>query len=136
MDLVQVDLSKMIIDEKRQDQVIVLKERQGTRKFPILIGFNEASSIKMSLSHLKVSRPMTHDLILTVFAELGATLERLVIDKIVEHTFHAKLILQDARGDLKSIDLRPSDGVAIAVRAGIPIFVDEEVLKSAELPKV
>jgi len=136
MDLVQVELSKMIIDEKRQDQVIVLKERQGVRKFPIMIGFSEASSIKMSLSHLKAPRPMTHDLILTIFHELGAEPERLVIDKIIEHTFHAKLILQDVRGDTKSIDLRPSDGVAIAVRAGIPIFVDEEVLKNAELPKV
>jgi len=136
MDLVQVDLSKMIIDEKRQDQVIVLKERQGARKFPIMIGFSEASSIKMSLSNLKVPRPMTHDLILTIFNELGAEPEKLIIDKIIEHTFHAKLIVRDARGDTKPIDLRPSDGVAIAVRSQIPIFVDEEVLKSAELPKV
>ncbi|MFA6378680.1 MAG: bifunctional nuclease family protein [Candidatus Omnitrophota bacterium] len=135
MELVQVDLSKMIIDEKRQDQLIVFKERQGERKFPIMIGFSEASSIKMSLSNLKVPRPMTHDLILTIFKELDAKPQKLIIDKIVDHTFHAKLIVRDTRGDFKPIDLRPSDGVAIAVRAQIPIFVDEEVLKSTELPK-
>jgi bifunctional DNase/RNase len=136
MELIQVELSKMIIDEKRQDQVIVFKEKKGERKFPIMIGLNEASSIKMSLANFKVSRPMTHDLILAIFKELDAEPQRLIIDKIIEHTFHAKLIVQDTRGDLKPIDLRPSDGVAIAVRAKIPIFVDEEVLKTTELPKV
>ncbi len=135
MELIQVDLSKIIIDEKRQDQVIVFKEKQGERKFPIMIGFVEASSIKMSLANLKVARPMTHDLILTILKELGAQPQKLIIDKVIEHTFHAKLIVLDIRGDLKSIDLRPSDGVAIAVRAKIPIFVDEEVLRTTELPK-
>jgi len=136
MELIRVDLSKMIIDEKRQDQVIVLKEQQGERKFPIMIGFNEASSIKMSLSNFKVPRPMTHDLILAIFDQLGAKPEKLIIDKIIEHTFHAKLIVTDVQGESKAIDLRPSDGVAIAVRAKIPMFVDEEVLKNTELPKI
>lgn len=136
MELIQVNLSKMIIDEKRQDQVIVFKEKDGERKFPIMIGLSEASSIKMSLANLKVPRPMTHDLILVIFKELGAEPQKLVIDKIIEHTFHAKLVVMDARGDLKAIDLRPSDGVAIAVRAKIPIFVDEEVLRTTELPKL
>lgn len=135
MSLVQVELSRMIIDEKRQDQMIVLKERAGERKFPIMIGLVEASSIKMRISNLKVSRPMTHDLILNILKTLDAELEKLIIDRIVDHTFYAKLVVRNADGDLKYIDLRPSDGVAIAVRAEIPIFVEEEVLKSAVLPK-
>ena len=135
MSLVRVDLSKIIIDEKRQDQVIVLKEREGSRKFPIMIGSMEASSIKMRFANLKMPRPMTHDLILTILKELDAEPEKLIIDRIVDHTFYAKLIIRNADGDLKDVDLRPSDGVAIAVRAEIPIFVDEEVLKTTELPK-
>jgi hypothetical protein len=125
----------MIIDEKRQDQMIVLKERSGQRNFPIMIGIAEASSIKMRISNLKMPRPMTHDLILTILKELEAEPEKLIIDKIVGHTFHAKLVVRNADGDIKNIDLRPSDGVAIAVRAEIPIFVEESVLKTTELPK-
>lgn len=135
MSLVQVDLTRMIIDEKRQDQMIVLKERGGERKFPIMIGLVEASSIKMRLSKLKMPRPMTHDLILNIFKTLEAEPEKLIIDKIVDHTFYAKLVVRNVDGDIKYIDLRPSDGVAIAVRAEIPMFAEEEVLKSAELPK-
>lgn len=135
MSLVQVDLSRMIIDEKRQDQMIVLKERAGKRNFPIMIGLAEASSIKMRISNLKMPRPMTHDLILTILKELDAEPEKLIIDRIVDHTFYAKLVVRNADGDIKNIDLRPSDGVAIAVRAEIPIFVEEDVLKTTELPK-
>lgn len=134
MPLIQVELSKIIIDEKRQDQVIVLKERDGKRKFPIMIGFMEASSIKMRLANLKAPRPMTHDLILSIFEQLGAIPQQLIIDKIIEHTFHAKLVVHRYDDELVHIDLRPSDGLAVAVRAQIPIFVEEDVLKSAELP--
>ncbi len=135
MNLVEVDLNKIIIDEKRRDQVIVLKEKGGDRQFPIMIGLVEASSIKMRLSKLQMPRPMTHDLIISIFEGLEAVPQKLVIDKIVDHTFHAKLIVEAVDGSIKEIDSRPSDGVALAVRAQIPIFVDEEVLKSTEIPK-
>ena len=133
--MVQVELSKIIIDEKRQDQVIVLKEKNGDRHFPIVIGFLEASSIKMKIQGLEVPRPMTHDLLLSVIGHLDARLERLLIDKLVENTFHAKLEVRDAEGKIKLVDARPSDGVALAVRSGAPIFVDEEVLKKAAVHK-
>ena len=128
MSLVEVDLNKIIIDEKRRDQVIVLIERGGERHFPIMIGLVEASSIKMKLSNLEMPRPMTHDLIISIFEDLQATPKKLIIDKIVDHTFYAKLIVETADGTVKEIDSRPSDGVALAVRAQIPIFVEEEVL--------
>ncbi len=133
--MVQVELSKIIIDEKRQDQIIVLKEKNGERHFPIVIGFLEASSIKMKIQGLEVPRPMTHDLLLSVIGHLDARLERLLIDKLVENTFHAKLEVRDAEGKIKLVDARPSDGVALAVRSGAPIFVDEEVLKKAAVHK-
>ena len=129
--MVQVELSKIIIDEKRQDQIIVLKEKKGERQFPIVIGFLEASSIKMKISGLEVPRPMTHDLLIATINGLGARLERLIIDKLVENTFHAKLEITTAAGEVRVIDARPSDGIALAVRANAAIFVDEEVLKKA-----
>ena len=92
--MIQVELSKIIIDEKRQDQIIVLKEKDGERQFPIVIGFLEASSIKMKLSGIEPPRPMTHDLIVSVIEGFSATLERLIIDKMVNNTFHAKLVFK------------------------------------------
>lgn len=129
--MIQVELSKIIIDEKRQDQIIVLKEKDGDRQFPIVIGFLEASSIKMKLSNIEPPRPMTHDLLVLVIEGLGATLEQIVIDQMVNNTFHAKLELKLKNGKKKVIDSRPSDGVALAVRTKAAIFVDEDVLKKA-----
>ncbi len=136
MKLIEVGLSKIIIHEKRQDQMIILKEKNGERQFPIVIGLTEASSIKMKFSSIKMPRPLTHDLVLSVIENLGATIESLIIDKIVKHTFHAKLVIKTAQGDIKKVDARPSDGVAIAVRAKVPVFVEESVLSSAQLPKI
>lgn len=133
--MIQVELSKIIIDEKRQDQIIVLKEKKGERQFPIVIGFLEASSIKMKISGLEVPRPMTHDLLVSVIEALGAHLEKLVIDKLVENTFHAKLEIRTPEGEVKIVDTRPSDGIALAVRCNAAIFVSEEVLNKAAFNK-
>ena len=132
---IKCELSKIIIDEKRQDQIIVLKEKQGERQFPIVIGFLEASSIKMKLSNIEAPRPMTHDLLVATIKALGATLKKLVIDKLVNNTFHAKLYLETSDKKMITVDSRPSDGVALAVRGGADIFVDEEVLKKAAIFK-
>ena len=133
--MIQVELSKIIIDEKRQDQIIVLKEKKGERQFPIVIGFLEASSIKMKISGLEVPRPMTHDLLVSVIDALDARLEKLVIDKLVENTFHAKLAIRTAEGVVKLVDTRPYDGIALAVRCSAAIFVEEEVLNKAAFNK-
>ena len=132
--MVEVELSKIIIDEKRQDQIIVLKEKKGDRQFPIVIGFLEASSIKMRLAAIKTPRPMTHDLMVNAIKELGGKVQSLIIDKMVNSTFHAKLEIKTG-SDQKMLDCRPSDGVAIAVRVKVPIFVDEEVLKKTAIFK-
>ena len=136
MNFIEVDLSKIIIDEKRHDQVIVLKGRGGERQLPIMIGLVEASSIKMKLSDYQMPRPLTHDLILSIVDGLDATLEKLIIDKVIDQTFHAKLMLKTSKGEMREIDTRPSDGVAIAVRAQIPVFVEEDILENAEIPKL
>ena len=131
--MIQVELSKIIIDEKREDQLIVLREKNGERQFPIVIGCLEASSIKMKLGNIETPRPLTHDLLFSVIEGLEAKVERLEIDKLVNSTFHSKLVLKATDGTLKRVDARPSDGVALAVRASAPIFVEEEVLNKASL---
>jgi len=133
--LIQVELSKIIIDEKRQDQIVVLKEKTGDRQFPIVIGFLEASSIKMKLAGVEPPRPMTHDLLVSVLEALEAQVDRLIIDKLVNNTFHAKLDVKLKGNKRKLIDTRPSDGIAVAVRTGASIFVEEEVLKKSAIFK-
>ena len=133
--VIQVELSRIIIDEKRQDQVIVLKEKEGNRQFPIVIGFLEASSIKMKLSGIVPERPMTHDLLASVIKSLDTKLERLTIDQLIQNTFHAKLQLKTSNGETKIVDCRPSDGIALAVRWAVPIFVEEDVLERASFFK-
>jgi len=133
--MIQVELSKIIIDEKRQDQIIVLKEKGGDRQFPIVIGFLEASSIKMKLSKVEVPRPMTHDLLLNVIEHLDAKMDKLIIDEMINGTFHSKIELKLKGNKKRIIDARPSDGVALAVRAGADIFVEESVLEQAAIFK-
>jgi bifunctional DNase/RNase len=128
--MIEMELNKIIIDEKRHDQIIVLKERKGERVLPIVIGFQEASSIKMKLSGVNPARPLTHDLLHSVVEHLEAKIEKIVIDKLENNTFHAKLHLK-ANGKTKIVDARPSDSIALCVRAKAPIFVEEVVLKAS-----
>jgi bifunctional DNase/RNase len=126
--LVQMEVSKIRIDERRGEQVIVLKERGGNRFLPIIIGISEVTAIKMKISGIQPPRPLTHDLLKNTIAQLGATLQRIVITKLEFNTFFAKLILQTKEGDLREVDARPSDSIAIALRSDAPIFVAEDVL--------
>lgn len=132
--MVEMELNKIIIDEKRQDQVIVLKEKGGKRKLPIIIGILEASSIRMNVSGVRPPRPLTHDLLKATIENLDGTLEKIVIDKLLENTFHAKLFIKQ-NSKVKIVDARPSDSIALAVRTKSPIFVEEDVLKQASLFK-
>lgn len=129
--MIEMELNKIIIDEKRSDQVVVLKEKNGVRVLPIIIGFVEASSIKMRIAGLKPSRPLTHDLLSSTIENLGARVDKVLIDSLKDNTFHAKLFLSIGNSDTKVIDARPSDCIALAVRTKSPIFVEDEVLKQS-----
>lgn len=131
--MLEMELNKIVIDEKRHDQLIVLKEKNGSRVLPIVIGLAEASAIKLKISGFNPPRPLTHDLFYTAIENLEASVERIVIDKLQDSTFHAKLILKNKSGESKTIDARPSDSIALAVRAHAPIFVEDEVLKNSEV---
>ncbi len=123
-----MEVSKIRIDERRGEQVVVLKERGGNRLLPIIIGISEVTAIKMKISGIQPSRPLTHDLLQNTISQLGATLERIVITKLEFNTFFAKLILQTKDGVKSEVDARPSDSIAVALRADAPIYVAEEVL--------
>ena len=130
--MVEMELSKIVIDEKRHDQLIVLKEKGGQRLLPIVIGLNEASAIKLKISGFNPPRPLTHDLIYVMLKDLNAGVEKIIIDKLEGTTFHAKIVIKAANGESKIIDARPSDSVALAVRFHAPIFVEEEIIKQFE----
>ena len=127
--MIEVELSRIIIDEEKKEQVVVLKEKGGERFLPIVIGINEAIAIKMKLGGFIPPRPLTHDLMSVIVSKLDVTLERIVVDNLTEGTFHAKLYF--IKNDAKSvvIDARPSDSIALAVRTKTPIFVEEHVLE-------
>jgi bifunctional DNase/RNase len=128
-----MELNKIVIDEKRHDQLIVLKEKDGDRILPIVIGLAEASAIKLKISGFSPPRPLTHDLLHSTIENLEASIDRIIIDKLEESTFHAKIVLKTASGSMKIIDARPSDSIALAVRAHAPIFVEDEIIKQSEV---
>ncbi len=126
--LVEMEVSKIRIDERRGEQVIVLKERGGNRLLPIIIGISEVTAIKMKISGIQPPRPLTHDLLRNSITQLGGKLVRIVVNKLEFNTFFAKLVLQTKEGAMEEVDARPSDSIALALRAEAPIFVAEDVL--------
>jgi bifunctional DNase/RNase len=131
--MLEMELNKIVIDEKRHEQLIVLKEKNGERLLPIVIGLAEASAIKLKISGFEPTRPLTHDLLYTTIKYLEANIEKIIIDKLEENTFHAKIVLKSSSGNEKIIDARPSDSIALAVRAHAPIFVEDEIIKQSEI---
>lgn len=129
---VQMQLSRIIISEINEQQVIYLREVDGERQFPILIGIFEATSIDRRVKEIATTRPLTHDLLVNIVDQLGAEFDSVVITELREHTYFAKLRVRH-NGELIEIDSRPSDAIAIAVTCNpaLPIFVNEEVLDDA-----
>ena len=123
---IQVELSRIIINETSDQQVIVLKELNGERSFPIVIGIAEVFAIDRRLKGIETPRPMTHDLLSSTIQNLGGKLEKIVINDLVNHTFYAQLhISRD--GQKVEIDSRPSDAIALGVFSQTPIYVAEDV---------
>lgn len=129
MALVEMELNKIRIDENRGEQVIVLKEKEGNRILPIVIGIMEVTAIKMRISGVTPPRPMTHDLFCNTLNQMGARIDKIVITRLEQNTFFAKLVIGfDSR--VEEIDARPSDSIAIAIRAKAPIFAEETLLNA------
>lgn len=109
---------------------ILLKEIDGNRRLPIIIGQFEAQAIALEMEGIKPPRPLTHDLLKSVIDNLGGTVVEIIVNELRENTFYAKIVL-DLSGLTNEIDARPSDAIALAVRADAPIYVTEAVMEAA-----
>lgn len=109
---------------------LILKETNGKRKLPIIIGAFEAQSIALELEGMKPPRPLTHDLMKNIIDTFAVSLNEVYINELRDGTFYAKLSVEGV-SETQEIDSRPSDAIALAVRYGAPIYVDEEVLQEA-----
>ena len=125
-----MELRRIIISEVDDHQVIILKEVDGDRSFPIVIGIFEATSIDRRVKGMQSPRPLTHDLITSVVGQMGGEIQDIVISDLKEHTYFAKLRIRK-EGELIDVDCRPSDAIALAVTARVPIYVSEDVLGEA-----
>jgi len=125
-----MELKRIIISEVIDHQMIWLKEIDGERVSPIVIGIFEATSIDRRVKKMHSPRPLTHDLITNVVDSLGAELQDSYINELRDHTYFAKLRIRQS-GELVEIDCRPSDAIALAVTANVPIYVAEDVLDEA-----
>ncbi len=126
---------EMVIDSIRvslmnYQRVVILREKEADRYLPIWIGPAEADAIAVKLQDVAVPRPLTHDLLGSLVTTLGAGIDHIVVSELANDTFYAKIVL-DSNGNHVEVDCRPSDALAVAVRAKVPIFVEDSVLEKA-----
>ena len=126
---IEMQLVRIVISETDDQQIIILKEVEGDRHFPIVIGITEAAAIDRRLKKHPTPRPPTHELLASVIEKLGGVVERVVINDLRDRTFFALLHVKQGE-QLLEIDSRPSDAIALGIGTGVPIFVEEKVLES------
>ena len=127
----EVQVFGLILDEETKMPVVILRAVEGEETLPIQIGLSEAAAIAAALEKVEFPRPMTHDLLMNVLETLGARLVRVEIVDLREGTFYGLLHLKKARGQV-TVDVRPSDAIALALRAKASIFVADEVFRKVE----
>jgi bifunctional DNase/RNase len=123
-----MELSRIIISDNNDQQIVFLKEVEGDRKFPIVIGIFEATSINRRIQGQSTPRPLTHDLLASAIEQLGGEIQDIYISELKDHTYFAKLRIRHD-GELVEVDSRPSDAIAVAVTVDVPIYVSEEVIE-------
>lgn len=127
MGMRRMKVDKLGIDLLTHDPVVILKDMEGKRHLPILIGPFEATAIALALEGTQVPRPLSHDLMKSVIEALKAKVNKIVIHDIQENTFFAKVVLESGLGPLE-IDARPSDSIALALRTNSPIYVTDQII--------
>lgn len=123
----QMYVNTILFDSRNSSYIVVLRDESGKKILPIWIGAAEGNSIALAMSNMKAARPLTHDLIVSIFDRLEVEVARVVVSDLIESTFYASLYLLH-NGKEHHIDSRPSDAIAVAIRTGAAIFVEEEVL--------
>jgi len=126
--MVHMELSRIMISETSDHQIIVLKEKEGQRSFPIVIGLHEAWAIDRAVKDIPTPRPLTHDLLSNVIIQLSGGIDRVEISDLKNNTFYAKIIISQ-NGSALEIDSRPSDAIALAMQGNTPIYVAKTVLE-------
>jgi len=128
--VVEMTIESIRVSLMNYQRVVILREKDSDRYLPIWIGPAEADAIAVRLQEVSVARPLTHDLLRSVIDSLGASVEYVLVNELANDTFYARIMLQ-VDGRSMEIDSRPSDAIALAVRAQVPIFADESVLDRA-----
>ena len=126
--MVKVKISGLAIDTTTSSPVVLLSEENGNRMLPIWIGPSEASALALELAGITLKRPLTHDLLKSCLDGLDTRVGKVIINSLVENTFHAELFLERGESFLLKIDARPSDSIILALKSNADIFVDEMVI--------
>ncbi len=128
--MVECELARIFIMENSDQQYIFLREKGGTREFPIIIALAEAQAIDRFVKGETLMRPLTHELLVSVVQTVGAKIDRVEVTEIREGTFYGNLVLRVGE-EMHNVDTRPSDAIALAVHSGALIFVADAVLDDA-----
>jgi uncharacterized protein len=128
---IEMTIKGLMIDPITNMPIVVLRDQDGQRILPIWVGVFEANAIALQIENVQTPRPMTHDLLKNVIGDLDARVERIVVCGLKENTFYATIHLHTVAGPI-AVDARPSDAIALALRTGSPIFVEESVIQSAK----
>lgn len=129
---IEMYVGGLVVDPNTQAPIVVLKDESGEICLPIWIGVAEATSIASAVKQVDMARPLTHDLMMGVFQELGVRVQRVVITELKDSTYYSELVLS-VGSKAMIVDSRPSDAIAIAVRASAPIYVTQSVLNQAKI---
>jgi uncharacterized protein len=127
---IEMTIKGLMIDPITNMPIIVLRDQDGQRLLPIWVGVFEANAIALQIENVQTPRPMTHDLLKNILQDLAAQVERVVVTELKENTFYA-LIHVKTGGQTITVDARPSDAIALALRTGSPIYVEEAVIQNA-----
>ena len=128
---IEMTIKGLMVDPITSMPIIILRDKDGQRVLPIWVGVFEANAIALQMENVTTPRPMTHDLLRNVIQDLRARIDKIVVSDLKENTFYA-LIYLTVNGDVVAIDARPSDAIALALRARAPIFVEERVIDHAK----
>ena len=128
---IEMSIKGLMVDPISNMPIVILRDKDGTRTLPIWVGMFEANAIALQIENISTPRPMTHDLLRNVIQDLEATVEKIVVCDLQDGTFYALIYLR-VQGELRAIDARPSDAIALALRTRAPIFVEEAVIDNAK----
>ena len=128
---IEMTIKGLMVDPITNMPIVILRDKDGNRVLPIWVGVFEANAIALQIENVTTPRPMTHDLLKNVISDLRGRIERIVVSDLKDNTFFA-LIYLNVNGEALAIDARPSDAIALALRARAPIFVEEKVIEQAK----